>query len=196
MYKRFAFVLFSSLLLAGAAQAGVITAIASLSGSNESPPNSSLGTGNAIFTIDTIANTIRLQVNFSGLGSNDTAAHIHCCTAAPFTGTAGVATTIPAFAGFPLGGLSGSYDQTLDLTNSSFYNPAFVTANSNSVSAAETTLLNGINAGTTYFNIHTVNIGGGEIRGFIQVVPEPGTIVMMAAGMLGLLCARKRLAGR
>ena len=58
-----------------------------------------------------------------------------------------------------------------------------------------TTLTNRLNAavgqpvGTLsglYFNVHTVNFQGGEIRGILAVVPEPSTYALVAAGMAGL----------
>ena len=62
----------------------------------------------------------------SGLTSNDMAAHIHCC--APLGTNVGVATTVPAFPGFPLGVTSGTYSSVVfDLTQPTIYNPAFVT---------------------------------------------------------------------
>jgi hypothetical protein len=48
-----------------------------------------------------------------------------------------VATTLPTFAGFPLGVTSGTYINTLDLTLASSYNPAFVTANGGSMPHAK-----------------------------------------------------------
>jgi hypothetical protein len=110
--------------VAGISHASIIVATASLTGPNESPPNASTGTGNAIVTIDTVLNTLTVHVAFSGLTSGTTASHIHCCTLP----TAGVATTTPTFANFPLGVTSGTYDNTLDLLLASSYNPAFVTA--------------------------------------------------------------------
>ena len=83
-----------------------IVLTATLNGANESPANGSLGTGFAKVVYDGTAHTLGLDVSFSGLLGPDTAAHIHCCTVAPFTGTAGVATTtlpLPTFVGFPLG---------------------------------------------------------------------------------------------
>jgi len=50
-------------------------------------------------------------------------------------------------------------------------------------------------AGRSYINFHTTENAGGEIRGLIQVVPEPGTIFLFAAGLLGFAGAR-RFAGR
>ncbi|HET9434395.1 MAG TPA: CHRD domain-containing protein, partial [Chitinophagaceae bacterium] len=64
---------------------------ASLSGPAEAPPNNSPGTGNALVTIDAVANTMRVQATFSGLLAGVTASHIHAPTAVAGTSTAGVA---------------------------------------------------------------------------------------------------------
>jgi hypothetical protein len=177
------------------AQASLITYQAVLSAANESPPNNSPGTGLALVTVDDIADTIRIAANFSGLTTNDTAAHIHCCTATPGTGTAGVATAVPAFPGFPLTVMAGTYDMTFALLDPAFYNPAFVTAQG-SLIAARATLLTGLGAGETYFNIHTTLNPGGEIRGFLTpvpaAVPEPATITLLGLGIAGVLARRRR----
>lgn len=165
-----------------AAQATVTIYTANLSGPNESPPNASPGTGNAIVTIDDVLNTMRVQVSFAGLLGTTTASHIHTPTAAPFTGTAGVATTTPTFPGFPLGVTAGTYDQLFDLLTASTYNPAFVTANGGTVAGARAALLNGIGSGEAYLNIHTSVVTGGEIRGFLVAVPEPASWALMLIG--------------
>lgn len=175
---------------AGWAAVTVLTAI--LSGANEFPANTSTATGFSIVTLDTTAQTLRVQEIFAGLGSNTTANHIHCCLASP--GQTGVnvmvATTLPSFPGFPLGVTSGTFDNTFDLTMASSYNPAFVTAQGGTVAQAEATLEAKLLAGETYINIHTTNFGGGEIRGFLAAVPgavpEPATWAMMLIGFLGL----------
>ncbi|MCW3098916.1 MAG: hypothetical protein JWL77_4534 [Chthonomonadaceae bacterium] len=176
---------------APASQAQVFTA--SLSGPNESPPNASPGTGSAIVTLNPLANTMRVQVSFSGLLGTTTASHIHASTPTPFAGTAGVATTTPTFAGFPLGVTSGTYDQTLDMTLASSYNPAYVTANGGTPASAEAALFSAIASGQSYLNIHTTVVPGGEIRGFLVATPEPGTIgFLIAMGISGTLLARRR----
>jgi hypothetical protein len=50
-------------------------------------------------------------------------------------------------------------------------------------------------AGLTYINFHTVQFGGGEIRGQILRVPEPASLALLAtaASVLLLSCIRKRV---
>src|SRR5260370_39742454 len=112
-----------------AARADTTTCTATLSGPNESPPNASPGTGFAQVDFNTVAQWMRVQATFSGLEGPSTASHIHAATAVPGTGVAGVATQVPSFSGFPLGVTSGTFDNTFDTTQASFYNPAFVMAN-------------------------------------------------------------------
>ena len=186
---------FSALVLAllwPAAWAAPITYSSNLSGLNEAPPNASAGTGLALVTIDTVAHTLSVDVSFSGLSGLVTASHIHCCTASPLTGTAGVATMVPTFLGFPSGVTSGSYSHTFDLTMTPSFNPAFVTLHGGSLSSAETDLAAGMAAGRAYLNIHTNAFPGGEIRGFLTPVPEPGTFVLAAAVLLVPILRRRR----
>jgi hypothetical protein len=161
---------------------------ANLSQANEVPPTGSPGTGTAIVTLDTTAQTLQVQETFSGLESGTTASHIHCCLASPFLPgvNVGVATTVPTFPGFPLGVTSGTYNMTFDLTMASTYNPAFVTAQGGIVAGAEAALGTALLAGETYINIHTSMFPNGEIRGFLAAVPEPATWVMMLIGFAGL----------
>src|SRR5262249_49201401 len=151
----------------GAAQADVLLFRVDLSGANEFPANASPGTGQAFIRLDPLAQTMQVDITFSGLLAGTTASHIHCCLPSPFqTGvSAGVATVTPTFTGFPSGVTSGTYSHLFDMSWASSYNPAFVTANNNSVSAAETALFNGIQMGESYLNIHSSQFTGGEIRG-------------------------------
>lgn len=166
-----------------------------LSGPNESPPNASPGTGTGVVTLDPIANTMRVQVTFSGLIGTTTASHIHAATATPFSGTAGVATTTPTFAGFPSGVTSGSYDQTFDMTQASSYNPAYVTANGGTPLSAEAALFSAISSGRSYLNIHTSFVPAGEIRGFLVATPEPGSVALfLSLGASVPLLVRRRKA--
>lgn len=185
-----------------------------LSGPAESPPNASPGTGSGSVTIDTVAQTMQVNVTFSGLTGNTTASHIHCCTAVPGTGTAGVATETPTFSGFPLGVTSGTFSHTFDMTQAGSYNPSFITANGGTPNSAFAVLVAGIDAGEAYLNIHTSTFGGGEIRGFIvsvpassgssssapRDVPEADTVLLLGGGLGGLATwvgwQKRRFAGR
>lgn len=155
-----------------AAQAAVITYNVVLNGPSESPPNASPGIGTAVVEVDAAAHTMRVYVpSFSGLTGNTTASHIHAATAVAGTGTAGVATTTPSFAGFPLGVTSGSFDNTLDMTLASSYNPSYVAAHGGTTTQAEADLFQAIADGKAYLNIHSSTFGGGEIRGFLEPAP-------------------------
>ncbi|RIL04453.1 MAG: hypothetical protein DCC71_14155 [Proteobacteria bacterium] len=41
--------------------------------------------------------------------------------------------------------------------------------------------------GRAYLNIHSSAFAGGEIRGFLVFVPEPGAALLVGAGLAGLL---------
>ena len=172
-------------------EAATLTFDASLSGANENLPTGSPGIGFAIVTIDTVLQTMEVNVTFSGLLAGDTASHIHCCVAPG--GNVGVATTTPTFTGFPTGVTAGTYDQVFDMTLASSYNPAFVTAEGG-LANAEAALFAGIIAGEAYLNIHTSQFPGGEIRGFLAETPLPAALPLFATGLgaLGLLGWRRK----
>lgn len=173
MLTVFATVLLGSL---STAHAALVSYTANLSGPNESPPNASPATGVAYVDVDATAHTMRVQVTFSGLQGTTTASHIHTPTAVALTGTAGVATTTPYFAGFPIGVTFGTYDNTLDMTQVSSYNPSFITNNGGTTASAEAALFQDIADGKAYLNIHSSVFGGGEIRGFlVPSGPTPTT---------------------
>ena len=159
------------------AHAAIISYSTTLSGPNESPANASPGTGNGSAIYDNVAHTLTVHVDFTGLTGTTTASHIHGPTAVAFTSTAGVATTTPTFAGFPLGVTAGTYDKVLDLTLASSYNPSFVTANGGTTASAEAALTQAIADGKAYLNVHSSTFGGGEIRGFLVPTPTPTEVL-------------------
>ena len=163
--------------LTAAMPASALTTIffAGLSSAGEPVPTST-ATGAAIVSFDDVADTITVQLSFQGLANSSPFGHIHCCTAVPGTGNAGVSlsfTPLPTVA-------TGTYSNVFALTPAAF-----------------DALFAGAAAGRAYVNIHTPGTyGSGEIRGFLPAVPEPGTYALMFAG-LGVLgwAARRRHAG-
>jgi hypothetical protein len=137
--------------------------------------------------------TLHVNVTFSGLTGTTTASHIHAATSLPGTGTAGVATTTPTFAGFPLGVTSGTYDNVLDLTLSSSYNPSYISANGGTTASAEAALAAAMAADEAYLNIHSTTFPGGEIRGFLVLVPEPSqNALLLMTGATAVWVWRRR----
>lgn len=180
------------LVACAAAQADGNTYSATLSGAAENPPNASTGTGNVSVLFDISHHYFSVAASFNGLQGGSTDAHIHCCTALPGDGSAGIATMLPSFTGFPTGVTSGSYAAIFDTSQASFWNPTFVTDHGGTTSGAEAALLAALGAGTSYFNIHSDAYPGGEIRGFLAApVPEPAQALLLLAG-LPLLFLRRR----
>jgi hypothetical protein len=186
--------------LCTAANAAVFPYSLSFCGPCEFPANTSPGTGSGTITYDDVAHTLAMNVNFSGLTGNTTAAHIHAPTT--ISGTfptntpaqnsaamnANVATQLPSFVGFPLGVTSGSFSNTLDLTQSSSWNPAYISANGGTPAGAEAAFAATLSQGRAYFNIHTSQFTGGEIRAFPVLIPEPAGVLLCLLGIavLGL----------
>jgi hypothetical protein len=191
------------LLVAPASFAAPLLFKATLSGPNENPANNSPGTGTALVFLNIDANIIAFNVDFSGLfptladgvtPSGTTAAHIHCCNPEPANSPV-VVTSHPFIPGFPLNVTAGTFMGSFDTENPDTYRPAFIAANGGTVQGAELALQAGLLAGNqAYFNIHTNRFGGGEIRGFLAAVPEPGSMALMGLGLLGLAGLRRKSA--
>ena len=151
------------------------------------------GTGWARATFDTDTFDMRVEASFEGLSGVTTVAHIHCCTAVPETGTVGVATYPGTFPGFPVGVSAETYDATFDMELASSYTSNFINNfGGGTVPGAFAALLAGLDAGRGYFNVHSNRFPGGEIRGFLRPVPEPGALVLLALGLLAVAVTLRR----
>jgi hypothetical protein len=154
---------------------------AQMSGANEVPPAvPSIASG--FVQVSLSGNNLTVNETFSNLAAPANAAHIHCC--APLGTNVGVAILFPNFPSV----ISGSYNQTFDLTLASTYQAAFITGfGGGTVAGAEAAILAALDAGTAYANVHNTMFPGGEIRGQLAPVPEPSSAWLLILGLVPVL---------
>ena len=149
-----------------------------LSGPNEVPTNASPATGDETglgISLDTVSGNLTLNFaygsafGFVDLTGNFSNSHIHLgadnVAGGVVVGINGNHT--------PSGTKSGSYSGTVALT-----------------APQQADLLNNLH----YINIHSSTFGGGEIRGQLVQVPEPGSAMLLMSAALAALGLRRRRA--
>ncbi len=174
-------------------QAAIIQFSTNLLGANENPAVPSPGSGTAFVTYDDLAHTLVVHASFFDLLGLTTASHIHCCADVPTN--VGVATYPGTFPGFIVGVTSGTYDSPapIDLTQTSSYTATFLNNFGGGTAAgAEAALIQGMFDGRAYFNIHTSLYPGGEIRGHLSEVPEPGTFALGGLALAAVAAGHRR----
>lgn len=150
----------------------------------------STGSGSVYVEYDDEGNTLYISATWENLAGTSTVSHIHGPTSVAGTGTAGVAVTPSTLPGFPAGLTSGTYSVVLDLSNSATYTGAF--RGSLTVEEAEQKLIQSFYDGKAYFNLHSSFATGGEIRGFLAPIPEPGTWALMGLGFAAVAGSVRR----
>jgi hypothetical protein len=150
------------------------------------------GTGTGAVYYNNVSQSLQMFADFSGLSGNVTVTHIHAPTALPGVSTAGVALGNPSLPGFPLGGTSGSYSNTINLTLAGSWNNTFLSNNGGTPAGAEAAFFTAMNDGKAYWNIHSSTFTGGEIRGFLTLVPEPSSAALVVLGIAGVVLGRRK----
>jgi hypothetical protein len=180
----------AALLIAGPAQSAIFVFTADMNGATEVPPNFSPAFGFTTVTVDDTADTMQVDLSWNGLTGGPVAAgHIHCCSA-PGTNV-GVAVGFP---GLPAT-TSGVYNHLFDLTDASIYTLSFLNNFGGGTAAgAQAALVQGFFDGTAYSNLHNQTFPGGEIRGQLGLVPEPGAwgLMILGFGAIGAMLRRRR----
>jgi hypothetical protein len=131
-----------------------------LTGLGEFPPNGSPATGFGTVVLNAAQTQITVDESWSGLTAPATASHIH--------GPGGVGTNAPVlfpFSGVPAATSGAIPEQTFAITP---------------------TQVSYLFSGYLYMNVHDANFPGGEIRGQLELVPEPSTLALLGLGVGGI----------
>jgi len=161
------------------------------------PRPASFGTATFVLNDDMTSMTMDIEVHnldFTGSQTTDTndnltAAHIHASPTVTPTTNAGV---VWGFFGLPFND-NDPNDQVV--TPFATGVGGTITGKWDAPEGQNTTLadqLNNLLTQHAYVNFHTSQFGGGEIRGMILVIPEPGTALIAAIAAVGLLGWRQR----
>jgi hypothetical protein len=147
--------------------------MANLTGSQETPPNPSPALGFGTFALNDTRTALTFDVTYGinargpPLLAGATASHFH-------NGPIGVAAPVVHGVPITIGSTSGELVGVWDTTGPEPLTPFLVSE---------------LEAGNIYFNIHSQQFPGGEIRGQLgpSPAPEPSTLILFGIGGVGLL---------
>jgi hypothetical protein len=163
----------------GSAQASILFQ-ATLTGAAEVPQSDcasclpviqqkdSPGTGFVTVRLNDAEDSVRINLTFSNLLGNEVLDHIHCCA---LPGVAAPVRIEPP--SLPLGQL---VDVDVAIPDPLPNNPALTRA----------AFVQGLKDGLAYFNIHSDQWRSGEIRGQLQAVPAPISLLLLGSGLIGV----------
>lgn len=200
-----------SVLLAGSLSQAATILTANITDATENPPSVPTTTtgaarpasfGTATFTLNDAMTAMTMSVtiyniDFTGSQTADandnlTAAHIH---ASP-TATTANAPVVWGFFGMPFNDNNpDDYVETPFATGVG----GTITGKWDAPEGNGTTLtaqLVNILSGNSYINFHTTQFPAGEARGYLEVVPEPSTYLLLSFGLAGMgvigVCRRRK----
>lgn len=128
-----------------------------LNGSSENPVNGSTATGFGTVVLNAAQTQITVNESWTGLSAAALASHIH--GPAAVGANAGV---LFALSGVPAATSGSIPEQVFSITP---------------------TQVGFLQSGLLYMNIHDATFPGGEIRGQLTAVPEPGTLAIVGVGL-------------
>lgn len=210
MRSTFAALLGSLVILSSSSASADTILIAEMTNAKENPPavpTTSTGTqrpasfGAALFTLNDDMTALSFtasifNIDVTGTQTADTfdnltAAHIHASATVTPTTNAGV---VWGFFGLPFNDINPTDTMLFPFSSAVggiFTSKWDLTEGNNTTLLAQ---LPNILSGRSYINFHTVQFGGGEIRGELAPVPEPSTMILVGLGGLGIVRAARRRA--
>jgi CHRD domain len=154
----------ASLLAVPAAHSQTERFSANLGGANEVPPINTAGSGE--FRMEIVGSDVNFTLSFSDLSSNLTAAHVHFGQTKV---SGGVMIFLCGGGGQPDCPAATSGTITGTITAANVTGPTTQGVDVGDLDTA----LDIMRDGLSYVNMHTVNFGGGEIRGQVRHRPGP-----------------------
>lgn len=173
--------------VSAASQASILTFIASMTGTQETPSNASPALGNAVIHIDTVTQHVYGYVRWTGLiGGAPTGSHIHV----GIPGIAGDVIYNYGVAGLVTDGIYKRKDFDMVMVNKTQANSGG-TGYNGILQTPTQQIANWFLTNHTYVNVHNASFPSGEIRGQLTAVPEPGTMAALGLGAIALLRRRR-----